>query len=116
MATYCIFPIRGSDFDPLWEESDNQDVTRLRRASDESLPLFSAIREAGVVRERPLVVETLKAVADGRIDLDAIIGGEVTEPFDLTDCVETALIREVSLINSRSPVLRAIPWQRHPVR
>ena len=96
VATFCIFPIIGSNFDPLWEDADNRDITSLRDASDETLPLFSAIRAAGVIRERPLVVETLKAVADGRIDLDAIKRGEVTEPFDLTARVEATLLRDGS--------------------
>lgn len=94
VATFCIFPIIGSNFDPLWEDADNRDIASLRDASDESLPLFSAIRGAGVIRERPLVVETLKAVADGRIDLDAITRGEITQPFDLTARVEATLLRD----------------------
>ena len=48
-------------------------------------------REAGVMRERPLVVETLKAVANGEIDLNAIAAGTHSCPVDMTEAVEVAV-------------------------
>jgi hypothetical protein len=50
------------------------------------LPLFTAIRGAGLLRERPLLIETLKAVAAGRIDPTG--SGDVV---DLTAEVERAV-------------------------
>ena len=93
VATFCSFPVTGDRFDPLWQDANNRDVSALRESGDETLPLFTAIREAGVVRERPLVVETLKAVADGDIDLTAIANGTITKPVDMTARVESALPR-----------------------
>lgn len=91
VATFCRFPIRGSGFTPKWEEAKNQHIPSLRRAGDENLPLFAAIREAGVKRERPLVVETLKAVANREVDLNVIADGAIVAPIDMTDRVESAL-------------------------
>ena len=97
VATFCRFPIRGGAFDPKWEDARNQHTPSLRRAGDEDLPLFAAIREAGLKRERPLVVETLKAVANREIDLDAIADGTIDEPIDMTDRVEAALVSAESV-------------------
>ena len=91
VATFCRFPIRGPSFTPKWEEAKNQNIPSLRRAGDENLPLFTAIREAGLKRERPLVVETLKAVANREVDLNAIADGASVAPIDMTDRVESAL-------------------------
>ncbi len=91
VATFCSFPIRGRNFDPKWEDVENQNIHSLRRAGNENLPLFTAIRQAGIKRERPLVVETLKAAANREIDLKAIAAGTINEPIDMTDRVESAL-------------------------
>ena len=42
---------------------------RLKELYGEELPLFKKIREEGVRREQPLLVETLIAVASGKIRL-----------------------------------------------
>lgn len=91
VATYCSFSVRGSEFDPYWEDAKSSDIGQMRREEDEHLPLFAAIREAGLKRERPLVVETLKAVADREIDLSAIATGTRSNPVDMTDAVEDAV-------------------------
>ena len=91
IATVCSFSVRGTSFDVLWADADKADITALRRASDESLPLFRAVREEGVKRERPLVVETLKAIVANEIDLDAVARGAIDSPLDLTERVEAAI-------------------------
>ena len=91
VASFCSFSVRGPGFDPLWQQALHYDIGELRSNCDENLPLFAAIREAGVKRERPLVVETLKAVADGEIDLRSIADGRHSEPVDMTDRVEAAV-------------------------
>ncbi len=47
---------------------------------------FDAIRAAGVARESTFVVETLRAIATGRIELERL-----GEPVDLTAAVEAAI-------------------------
>ncbi len=93
IVTTCSFTIRGTNYDRLWQDASHRNIAHLRRAADENLPLFAAIREAGVKRERPLVVETLKAIADGNIDLTAIRQGSQSNPVDMTEQVETAVAR-----------------------
>jgi folate-dependent phosphoribosylglycinamide formyltransferase PurN len=68
VLTYCRFPIRGAAFDPLWAEWEAS-VREGHRRPGEPPPLFHKIREAGVRREAPLLIETLRALADGQIRL-----------------------------------------------
>ena len=93
VVTTCSFSVRGPKYDHLWEDARNRDLSQLRSAGDERLPLFAAIREAGVKREQPLVVETLKAITDGKIDLTAIAQDDPTNPVDMTQQVEAAVAR-----------------------
>ncbi|MDE2860726.1 MAG: formyltransferase family protein [Chloroflexota bacterium] len=67
VLTYCSFPVRGSDFDELWRLVEGHSVEELKATEGEELLLFRRIREEGVRRERPLVVETLKAFAAGLV-------------------------------------------------
>ncbi|MCZ6539340.1 MAG: formyltransferase family protein [Chloroflexi bacterium] len=77
------FSVRGDGFDSLWADIAGSDVRALKNERGEDLALFKAIRNAGLLRERPLLVETLKGVAAGRIDPTG--AGDVT---DLTPVVE----------------------------
>ena len=90
VLAYCSYPIRGPQFDSHWAGIEGLESDDLRKDPGEDLLLFRAIREAGLLRERPLLVETLCAVADGRLDLElASAGGGV--PADLTKVVEQAV-------------------------
>jgi folate-dependent phosphoribosylglycinamide formyltransferase PurN len=60
VVTYCTYPIRGPGIDHLWRDVDTH-------ARTEDHPLFQEVRRRGVLREVPLVVETLRAFADGRV-------------------------------------------------
>ena len=80
------FSVRGAGFDSLWAEITGSDPHELKKNPGEDLPLFRAIRNAGLLRERPLLIETLKAVAAGRIDPTG--AGDVT---DLTPVVEQVI-------------------------
>ena len=62
------FSVRGADFDNLWADVNGADFDALKSEPGEDLLLFKAIRGAGLLRERPLLIETLKAVGEGRID------------------------------------------------
>ena len=95
VLTYCSFPIRGGEFDALWRQIEGRDAEDLRASEGEDLPLFRLIREEGVRRERPLVLETLKAVADGRVgvvDRRVVDGsGSAAAGLCLNDAVEQAV-------------------------
>jgi folate-dependent phosphoribosylglycinamide formyltransferase PurN len=87
--SYCRFSLRGPHFDPLWDEVDGRAIAELKENPGEELPLFAEIRQMGLLRERPLTVETLKAIASGRIDLSDTSS---LVPLDLTDAVEADLV------------------------
>ena len=93
VVTTCSFSVRGPGFDSLWQDTPKRDISQLRKSGDESFPLFATIRRVGVQRERPLVVETLKAIADGEIDLNSIKQGGHIEPIDMSERVELAAFR-----------------------
>ena len=57
----------------------------LDRSEIEALRLYREIRERGVARERPLLIETLRAIAEERLDVPP------AAPLDLTNEVERAL-------------------------
>jgi phosphoribosylglycinamide formyltransferase-1 len=84
VVAYYSFPIQGGAFDYLWGEG-----SRGRG------PLFWLIRQEGVRREIPLIVLTLKALAEGRIRIkDGKIlddTGKEVEGFSLTEEVEEYL-------------------------
>jgi len=69
VVSYTSFPISGDFFNPLWSYEANkrpsgQDNPRIKESE-----LFNAIRMEGIKRERPLLVETLKAIASGRMKI-----------------------------------------------
>ena len=82
------FSVRGSDFVPgrqelEWLAAKGMEYEQVKQEKGEDLLLFQAIRAAGLLRERPLLIETLKAVASGRLDPSG--SGDV---IDLTPEVE----------------------------
>lgn len=95
VVTYCTYPIRGPAFDPLWRDVECHTLAEARSDKGEDLPLFKAIREAGVAREVPLVIETLRAFADARIRIagksvvDA--NGHEIAGYDLSEVIEPDL-------------------------
>lgn len=68
-VTYCTYPIRGPEFDSLWAAIEGRKADEVGAEERENNALFQAIRRHGVARELPLVIETLRAFADGRIQI-----------------------------------------------
>ena len=95
VLTYCSFPIRGGEFDDLWLQTKGRSVEELMASEGEEQPLFRLIREEGVKRERPLVLETLKAFAAGRVsvvDRQVVDGaGNSIDGLCLNDAIEGAV-------------------------
>ena len=90
LVSYCTFPIRGGEFDRDWEAVAGRSIEELKDGPGEDFPLFQRIRKAGVVRERPLVVETVRALAQGRVRLGDGVG-ELAQGLDLTAKIEASL-------------------------
>jgi phosphoribosylglycinamide formyltransferase-1 len=95
-VTYVTFPIRGPKFDRLWEDFslklENRSFHQLVKEEGEDNPLFKEIRKQGVQRELPLMVMTLKALAEKRVRVEKgkILGekGNEIEGFGLNKEVE----------------------------
>ena len=95
VVTYCTYPVRGATFDPLWRDIDRRALDEARADKGDDLPLFKAIRQAGVAREVPLVIETLRAFADERIRISnkrvVDANGVAMAGYDLSEDIERTL-------------------------
>ena len=66
--TYCSFPIRGGQYEPLWRQVEGRGIGEVK-AEGEEQPLFKLIRQEGARREGPLLLATLTALVEGSIRL-----------------------------------------------
>ncbi len=96
-ATYCTYPIRGPAFDEMWREVEQRGVAVIETEDGEENALFQTIRRQGVARELPLVVETLRTFAEGRVRVrdNQVVDaqGRPVAGFDLTDEIERIVER-----------------------
>lgn len=95
IITYCTFPISGPLFDPLWEKIKYTELHNLKLTYGEKLPLFEQIRSEGLRRETPLLLETIKAFAEKKVNVveEDIVDkdGWPTYGIDLTNAIEKQL-------------------------
>jgi phosphoribosylglycinamide formyltransferase-1 len=91
---YCRYPITGSRFAAARSELD--EATLADDTALEQSELFQLIREAGVRREAPFLVEVLGAFASGRIRIEdgsvVYASGRAALPIDLTHEVDQRLL------------------------
>ena len=97
--TYCHFPIQGGKFDDLWEQMENKlkekSLEDIIQEEGEAEPLFSKIRSEGVKRELPLIIQTIKEFAEGKIKIEngSVIAEDktISGAYDLTDKIENLI-------------------------
>ena len=97
--TFVTFPIKGGEFNRLWDDWDKKlkqrSFQQLVREEGEKNPLFNEIRRQGVRRELPLIVMTLKALSEKRVRIEngKVYGdkGKRIEGICLNDEVEEYL-------------------------
>ncbi len=97
--TYCRFPIRGEGYDGLWKDMDSKlkgrSLEEIKSEEGPNEPLFKKIREDGAKRELPLIVATIRAFADGKVQIRnkrLYSEGKVLEgPYDLSEQVDASL-------------------------
>jgi len=96
--TYCSFPIQGGAWDSLWEQFEHMlqksSLEEIKETYGELQPLFAKIRNEGVKRELPLIVQTIRSLAKGEISIKGSqlydsAGGKLAGPYDLTDAIVT---------------------------
>ena len=99
-VTFCTYSIRGGQFDELWRGIEDRSLEDIKAAEGEANPLFAEIRRHGVAREIPLVIETLRAFAEGRLRIEAkrVVdeSGTPITPFDLTAEIERAVAQALA--------------------
>jgi phosphoribosylglycinamide formyltransferase-1 len=95
-VTYCSFSIQGGAWDPLWKQFEHElqrsSIEEIKESFGESQPLFARIRNEGVKRELPLIVQTIKSLAEGKISIkDSQLydraGSKLAGHYDLTDAI-----------------------------
>ena len=69
VVSYCTAPITGPEFDRGWQALEDQDLDEIQSSQGEEFDLFKRIREAEFRREPYLIFETLRAIADGRVQI-----------------------------------------------
>ncbi len=69
--------ITGPPLVPLWNELEGLDLTAVKEDPGEEFPLFRLIREAEFRKEPYLLLETLRAVSEGRVLVE---NGQVRYP------------------------------------
>ncbi len=95
-VAYGTYSLRGPVFDPLW-----QALGPSAAVEGEEHPLFQEIRRHGAARELPLVVATLRAIAQGRvriidrIPVDAA-GRALAGGLDLTAEIDAAMVSSLA--------------------
>ena len=97
--TYCGFPIRGGDYDALWDQMERKLSTKtldqIKAEEGQDEPLFKRIREDGAKRELPLIVSTIRLFADGKVCIrDKRLwcdGKKLDGPYDLSAEVDKAI-------------------------
>ena len=94
-VTSCGYSLRGPAFDELWKEIGDRTSAEVREHEGEELPLFREIRRHGAARELPLVIATLRAVAEGRVVIENqrvadAQGGTLESSLDLSAEVDAA--------------------------
>jgi folate-dependent phosphoribosylglycinamide formyltransferase PurN len=90
VLTYCRYGLEGPGFDDGWADLERRSVRGIRDEEGEYHQLFKSIRSANLARERPFLVETLKAMARGRVNIQQT--GRVP-PLDLTTEVDAVINR-----------------------
>lgn len=87
--TYFRLNLRSEVFTPLWKETEKKllslGLTELRKREGNQNSLFLKIREEELKRELPLLIYTIKYLAEERIDF------LLEEPLDLTEEIEASL-------------------------
>jgi phosphoribosylglycinamide formyltransferase-1 len=94
VVTYFRLPLRGPDWDPLWKQwyakRETMSVREIAEAEGEAEPLFAEVRRRGEIREIPLLYQTLRQFADGKLNTaNGCVFAESTRlPLDLTELVD----------------------------
>jgi len=68
-VTYCTYSIRGEPFNVYWKEIKGKPIEEIKREGENNR-LFRLIRQHGLAREFPLIINTLKAFSRGKVRIN----------------------------------------------
>jgi phosphoribosylglycinamide formyltransferase 1 len=97
--THCTYQLRDEMDEHLWQEAERESLALVRDLHGEKSPLFGEIRRRGAIREAPLLLATLRALASG--DVQVVAGrvlnaaGSMADPLDLTEQVDRRIEAEL---------------------
>ncbi len=109
VVTYCRYAINGPEFAAAWQAVAGRSVAEVKAAEGESLDVFQRIRQEGVRREVPMILATLTALGEGRVQLlptgpgDAV--GNAIAPVDLSSAIEAGLAGKRGKGRSMKPLV-----------
>jgi len=83
--SYCRFLIQDQANEVVWNALAGAEIDGARLDEIMAMPLYSDIRNRGIARERPFLVETLRAIASRSLQVPP------STPLDLTGEVERAV-------------------------
>ena len=103
-VAYFRFPLTGPAFEPLWRQYNHKrqslSLKEIQVREGEKEPLFAHLREEELRREFPLILLTLKSLAEGRLHLTPagveVQGRLAPGGVDLSEQVEKFLLPGVS--------------------
>lgn len=76
VVSHCTVSIAGTKFSPFWDALSDLDLEEVKGSQGEDFPLFRLIREVEYSKEPYLLLETLRAVSEGKV---AISQGRVVD-------------------------------------
>jgi phosphoribosylglycinamide formyltransferase 1 len=95
VVSFCRFPIKGPDWDMLWNSWRQEISDSTDQLIRENHPLFKRIRYVGEIRELPLLRHAIRELASGNIVIkDKAIysgGNQLVNGVDLTEKIENAI-------------------------
>jgi folate-dependent phosphoribosylglycinamide formyltransferase PurN len=95
VLSYFTLPLNTPPFLDAWRQAEGQSVAQLKQRHGEDLPLFKLIRQEEYRREPYLLLETLKSLAGGEVQVKdgRVVGaeGRLVEGVDLTKEIERQL-------------------------
>jgi phosphoribosylglycinamide formyltransferase-1 len=98
VVAFDSFSLRGPEWDPLWKQLHKklktQSLEEIVAAEGEAEPLFAAVRARGARREIPLLYQTIKQFALGKLQATgngAVFSESARLPLDLTAQVDEDL-------------------------
>jgi hypothetical protein len=101
VVSYCTASITGGEFGDHWDKLEQLDLGSVKSSQGEAYPLFQLIRQAEYLREPYLLLETLRALADGHLAIRGLdVLDSTGQPLALSSplglCLDPAIERAMA--------------------